>query len=165
MTKLLNKFGLIIEHLKTEVFHFNRSHGLFNLPPLNLSSIKDPILIPKNSWKYLGFIFNKKLSFHQYINFYYNRTISTVKCMKILDNLSYGIIPIQKCLLYRCCIISIALYGFQLQFYNYAPLLYPLKILNKMQRKAAIWILDVFKMFSLEDIKVIVGLVPIKLHL
>ena len=114
MTKLLDKFGLIVEHLKTEVFHFNRSHGLFNLPPLDLSSIEDPILIPKNSWKYLGFIFNKKLSFYQHINFYYNRTISTVNCMKILGNLLYGIIPTQKCLLYRCCIIPIALYGFQL---------------------------------------------------
>ena len=165
MTKLLDKFGLIVKHLKTEVFHFNRSHGLFNLPPLDLSSIEDPILIPKNSWKYLGFIFNKKLSFYQHINFYYNRTISTVKCMKILGNLLYGIIPTQKCLLYRCCIIPIALYGFQLQFYNYTPLSYPLKILNKIQRRAAIWILDVFKMSSLEGIKVIVSLVPIKLHL
>ena len=33
MTKLLDKFGLIVEHLKTEVFHFSRLHGLFN-PPL-----------------------------------------------------------------------------------------------------------------------------------
>jgi len=47
MTKLLNKFGLIVEHSKTEVFHFNRSHGLFFLPPLNLSSIGDPVLVPK----------------------------------------------------------------------------------------------------------------------
>ena len=32
LTKLDN-FGLIIKHLKTEVFHFNRLHGFFN--PLN----------------------------------------------------------------------------------------------------------------------------------
>ena len=32
LTKLGN-FGLIIKHLKTEVFHFNRLHGFFN--PLN----------------------------------------------------------------------------------------------------------------------------------
>jgi len=49
MTKLLNKFGLIVEHSKTEVFHFNRSHGLFTLPPLDLSFIGGPILIPKNT--------------------------------------------------------------------------------------------------------------------
>jgi len=33
MTKLLEKFGLIVEHSKTEVFHFNRLHEPFNPPP------------------------------------------------------------------------------------------------------------------------------------
>ena len=132
ITKLLNKFGLIVKHSKTKVFYFNRSHSLFDLPSLDLLSIGGPILVPKNSWKYLGFIFNKKLSFHQHINYYSNRAISTVKCMKILGNLSHSIIPTQKCLFYRYCILPIALYSFQLWFYNHAPLLYPLKILNKM---------------------------------
>ena len=165
MTKLLNKFGLIVEHLKTEVFHFNRLHGLFSQPPLDLSSIGGPILVPKNTWKYLGFIFGRKLSFHQHINFYCNRAIFTVKCMSILGNSSCGIILTQKRLLYRCCILPIALYSFQLWFYNHAPLSYPLKILNKMQRRAAIWILGAFKMSPLEGIKAIAGLIPIKLHL
>ena len=165
ITKLLDKFGLIVEHLKTEVFHFNRSHGLFALPPLNLSSIGGLILIPKNTWKYLGFIFNRKLSFYQHIDFYCNRTISIVKCMRILGNSSCGIIPTQKCLLYRYCILSIALYSFQLWFYNHTPLSYPLKILNKMQRRAAIWILGAFKMSPLEGIRAIADLIPIKLHL
>jgi len=112
MTKLLDKFGLIVEHSKTEVFHFSRLHSSFNPSPLNLSSIGGSVLTSKNSWKYLGFIFNRKLSFHQHIDFYSNKAMSTVKCMKILGNTSYGIIPTQKCLLYRCCILLIALYGF-----------------------------------------------------
>jgi len=114
MTKLLDKFGLIVEHSKTEVFHFNRSHSFLNLPSLDLSSIGGPVLVPKNSWKYLEFIFNRKLSFHQYINYYSNRVISMVKCMRILDNSLQGIIPTQKHLLYRYCILLIALYSFQL---------------------------------------------------
>ena len=114
ITKLLNKFSLIVEHSKTEVFHFNTSHGLFNPPPLNLSSIGGPVLTPKNLWKYLGFIFDRKLSFHQHINYYSNKAIFMAKYMKLLGNSSHGIIPTQKCLLYRCCILSIALYGFQL---------------------------------------------------
>ena len=32
LTKLLDNFGLIIKYSKTEVFHFNRSHGFFNPP-------------------------------------------------------------------------------------------------------------------------------------
>ena len=93
ITKLLDKFSLIIEHSKTEVFHFIRSHGLFNPSPLDLSSIEGPVLTPKNLWKYLGFIFDRKLSFYQHINYYSNKAISMVKCMKLLGNSSCGIIP------------------------------------------------------------------------
>jgi len=49
LTKLLDKFGLIIEHSKTETFYFNRMHGVFNPPLLNLSPIGGPILHPKDS--------------------------------------------------------------------------------------------------------------------
>jgi len=48
MTKLLDKFGLIIKHSKTEVFHFNRLHGFSNPPPLDLSTIGGSILCPKD---------------------------------------------------------------------------------------------------------------------
>ena len=138
LSRLLNKFGLNIKYSKTEMFHFNRSHGTLNPPPLNLLPLGGPILHPKNSWKYLGFIFDRKLMFHQYIDFYSNKAISTVKCMKLLGNSTRGINPIQKYLLYRCCVLPIALYRFQLWFYNKAPLSYPMKILRKMQRRAAI---------------------------
>ena len=44
LSNLLDSFGLIIEHSKTEIFHFDRSHGPFNPPPLDLSPIGGPIL-------------------------------------------------------------------------------------------------------------------------
>ena len=110
--KLLNKFSLIVEYSKTEVFYFNRSHSFFNSPPLDLSSIEGPVLVPKNSQKYLGFIFDRKLSFYQHIDYYSNKAIFTVKCMKILGNSLCSIILTQKCLLYRYCILFIALYSF-----------------------------------------------------
>ena len=88
-----------------------------------------------------------------------------VKCMKLLGNSSRGISPIQKHLLYQCCVLSIALYSFQLWFYNKALLSYHMKILNKMQRRAVIWILEAFKMSPSEGIKAIAGIIPIKFHL
>jgi len=114
LSKLLNSFGLTVEHFKTEIFHFNRSHSLFNPPSLDLLPIRGPVLCPKDSWKYLGFIFDRKLLFHLHIDHYTNKAISMVKCMKLLGNSSRGINPIQKRLLYRCCALPIALYGFQL---------------------------------------------------
>jgi len=138
MTNLLSKFRLIVEHSKTEVFHFTRSQEFFNSPLLDLSPVGGHILCSKNSWKYLGFIFDRKLSFHQHINFYSNKVMSIVKCMKILGNSNCSLNPHQKHLLYWSCILSIILYGFQLWFYNHAPLLYSLKMLGKIQRKATL---------------------------
>ena len=112
LSKLLDSFGLVTEHSKTEIFHFNRSQGVFNPPPLDLSLLEGPILQPKDSWKYLGFIFDRKLSFHKHIDYYANKAISMVKYMKLLGNSSRGISSLQKQLLYRCCALPIALYGF-----------------------------------------------------
>ena len=165
LSNLLDSFGLVIKHSKTEVFHFSRNHGAFNPPPLDLLLLRGPILWPKNLFKYLGFIFDRKLLFHKHIDHYSNKAISTVKCMKLLGNLSRGINPMQKQLLYRCCTLPIALYGFQLWFYNKAPISYHMKILNKMQRRAVIWILRVFKTSPLEGIEALAGIIPIRFHL
>jgi len=114
LTNLLEKFGLVVKHSKTEVFHFNRSHGVFNPPPLNLSPLGGNILLFSNTWKYLDFIFDRKLTFYQHVDFYMNKAISTVKCMKLLGNSSCSINPLQKWLLYRTCVLLIILYVFQL---------------------------------------------------
>ena len=114
LTNLLKKFGLVVEHSKTEIFHFNRSHDIFNPPPLDLSPLGGNILQPNNTWKYLGFIFDRKLIFHQHVDFYANKLILTVKCMKIISNSNHSINPFQKRLLYKSCVLSITLYSFQL---------------------------------------------------
>jgi len=49
LSKLLDSFGLVIEYAKTEIFHFNRLHGVFNPPPLDLLPIGGPILHPKDT--------------------------------------------------------------------------------------------------------------------
>ena len=138
---------------------------MFNPPSLNLSSISGPILYPKETWKYLGFIFSRKLLFHHHIDFYLNKSISIVKCIKILGNLVWRLNPHQKHFLYRSCVFPIALYRFQLWYYNNAPLTYPLKKLGKIQRRAAIWILEAFKTFSSSRVKAITDLIPINLYL
>ena len=127
-----------------EVFYFSRLHSTFDPPPLNFSILDSLILHPRKTWKYLDFIFDRKLLFHQHIDFYTNKAISMVKCMKILRNSSHGLIPHQKCLLYRSCILLIIFYSFQLWFYNKVLLSYPLNKLRKMQRSAAIWITGIF---------------------
>ena len=46
---LLKKFGLIVEHGKTEVFHFFRLYSILDSPLLDLSPPEGPILKPKNT--------------------------------------------------------------------------------------------------------------------
>ena len=100
-----------------------------------------------------------------HINFYANKIISIVKYMKLLSNSTHGLISHQKHLLYRSYILPIALYGFQLWFYNKVLLLYPIKELNKMQQRAAIQVLGTFHTSPSSGIEAIADLVPIKLYL
>ena len=123
--------------MKTEVFHFSRSHSTFNSPLLDLLSIGSPLLVPKIIWKYLGFIFDRKLRFHNHISYYANKAISMVKYMKFLGNSIRGLNPHQKCLLYRSCALLIALYGFQLWFYSKVPLSYLLKLARQTSKKSS----------------------------
>ena len=165
ISSLLEQFGLIIKHGKTEVFHFTRPQGLFNSLLLDFSYIGDPILCPKDFWKYLGFIFVRKLLFHQYIKYYTNKALSTVKYIKMLRNSVHRLLPYQKCLLYRTFVLSITFYSFLLQHYNKVLLFYPLNKLNKIQRQAILWILDVFYTSPTIEIEAITSLIPIHLHL
>ena len=103
LSNLLKKFGLVVKHSKTEIFHFNRSHSTFDPPLLDLSPLGGNILCLNDTWKYLGFIFDRKLIFHQHVDFYVNKSISTIKYMKIIGNSNHGINPFQKHLLYRLC--------------------------------------------------------------
>ena len=85
--------------------------------------------------------------------------------MKILGNSTRDLNSQQKHLLYRSCTLLIALYGFQLWFYFKAPLSYPLKLLGKLQRWAALWIVGAFRTALLFGIEAITSLIPIHLHL
>jgi len=114
MFLLLKQFGLVIKHGKIKVLHFSRTHRAFNSPLLDLTILEGLILYLKETWKYLGFIFNRKLTFHQHINFYASKTILTIKYMKMLRNSSKRLISTQKQLLYRVCVLPIVLYGFLL---------------------------------------------------
>ena len=59
---LMVSFGLVMEHDKSEIFHFSRAHNDSN-PELDLSAIGAPTLKPKTYWRYLGFYFDRRLSF------------------------------------------------------------------------------------------------------
>jgi len=107
---LFNQFKLMIEHNKLEVFHFLRSTRKIEPSPLDLRSPDSVILKSKDTWCYLDFFFNKKLSFQYYTYYYTNKALSTIKDIKILGNSIRELLPVCKCLLYRTYVLSIILY-------------------------------------------------------
>jgi len=164
ISKIFSDAGLVMEHSKSEVFHFTRAYNPPD-PSIDLTLVGGPILHPKPIWRYLGFFFDRKLNFHHYVHHYATKSLSTLSAMKMLGNLSRGLLPTQKCLLYRTCIIPIALYGFQLWFFKGAPTIKNITELKKMQHRTALWIMGAFHTSPLEGVEAIAGLIPINLHL
>jgi len=164
VTDLMVMFGLVMEHDKSEIFHFSRIYNNLNLE-LDLSAIGAPTLKPKTYWRYLGFYFNRCLSFKEHVQYYSTKALSMVKAMGMLGNSSRGLLPLQKCLLYRSCVVPIATYGFRLWFFTGAPTKAQVLLLAAMQRKAALWILGAFCTSPTGGIEALVGLIPIHLHL
>jgi hypothetical protein len=73
--------GLVLEHDKSEGFHFSRSR-VFNPPPIDLGYAPftgDTPLVPKTTWRYLGFFFDCKLTFREHARFYTTRAFTTVR--------------------------------------------------------------------------------------
>ncbi|PPQ90824.1 hypothetical protein CVT25_012158 [Psilocybe cyanescens] len=67
--ELFKKFGLTLEHDKSEVFHFDWSHSKDN-PPVDLGYTPytgTTPLKPKLYWRYLGFYFDRKLTFTEHV--------------------------------------------------------------------------------------------------
>jgi len=87
-------------------------------PSIDLTIVEGSIITPKPIWRYLGFFFDQKLNFYYYTHFYTTKCLSTLSAMKMLGNFSWGLLPIQKRLLYRTCILPIVLYGFNLWFFK-----------------------------------------------
>jgi len=143
ISKILIDAGLIMEHSKTELFHFTRARHPPN-PSINLSSVGGSVISPKPIWRHLGFYFDRKLNFNYHTHFYATKCLSTLSAMKMLGNSSRGLLPIQKRLLYRTCILPIALYGFQLWFFKGTPIVKNITELKKMQQRAALWITGAF---------------------
>ena len=130
-----------------------------------MSPYRGPVISPKSIWWYLGFFFDHKLNFHYHMYFYTIKCFFTLSTMKMLGNFSQDLLPIQKWLLYRICVLPIALYEFQLWFFKGTPIIRNISKLKKMQWRAALWITGAFWTLPSKGIEAITGLIPITLHL
>ena len=87
-----------LEHDKSEVFHFSRKNGDAN-PPVDLGYALftgDTPLRPNAYWRYLGFFFDRSLTFQEHLRRYSTKALTTVKAMVSLGNSVRGLSPKNK---------------------------------------------------------------------
>jgi hypothetical protein len=165
--RALTALGLVLEHDKSEGFHFSRSRG-FSAPPIDLGYAPftgDTPLIPKTTWRYLGFFFDCKLTFREHARFYTTRAFTTVRSMGMLGNSVRGLLPSQKRLLYRTCVIPVMTYGFRLWFFKGARVKGIVKAMSQVQATAVWWITGTFRTTPGGGAESLGGLLPMHILL
>ena len=158
--------GLILEHSKSEAFHFSKRRDGEN-PPIDLGFAPftgDTPLVPKEIWRYLGFFFDRKLSFREHCRRYANKALTSVRAMYSLGNGARGLRPEDRRLLYRTCVLPIATYGSRLWYFEGSPIKGPLKDLQRMQHQACIWIAGAFRTSPTGGLEALAGVRPIPPH-
>jgi len=165
--QLTAALGLVLEHEKSEAFHFSRKHEDLN-PPVDLGYAPhtgNTPLVPNKVWRYLGIFFDRKLLFKEHSKRYACKALSATRAMLFLGNSARGLKPKHKRLLYRSCIMPIALYGIRLWYYDGARIKGTMKELTKIQRQAGIWILGAFKSTPTGAVESLADLIPIHLQI
>jgi len=105
------------------------------------------------------------LLFHEHVCFYSTKALSSVKAMKMLGSSTQGLPPKKKHLLYCPCVLPIAIYGYQLWFFDGAQCKKAISLLKTMQYKAAIWTTGALSTSPTGGVESLAGLIPVHLHL
>ncbi|CAA7267343.1 unnamed protein product [Cyclocybe aegerita] len=160
-------FVLVLEQDKTELFHFSCRRDTYN-PSLHLGYAPHTgttPLKPKTYWRYLGFYFDRGLTFHEHVRYYTTKAFTTVQAMRMLGNSTRGLSPKQSRLLYRSCVVPIATYGYRLWYFDGARNKGAMNQLKRMQRKAALWITGAFRTSPTGGLEAPADLIPVHLML
>ncbi|CAA7270015.1 unnamed protein product [Cyclocybe aegerita] len=142
--------SMIIMWACTELFHFSCRRDAYN-PSLDLGYAPHTSatpLKPKTYWRYLGFYFDRRLTFHEHVRYYATKAFTTVQAMRMLGNSTRGLSPKRRRLLYRSA-------------HNRGAM----NQLKWMQRKAALWIMGAFRTSPTGSLEALAGLIPVHLML
>ncbi|EKM74013.1 hypothetical protein AGABI1DRAFT_48743, partial [Agaricus bisporus var. burnettii JB137-S8] len=153
-----------MEHTKTELFNFASKGKSCEDPDIDLGFAPHTgatPLKPKKVWRYLGIFYDRTLKFHDHVKYYATKSISTVKCMRILGNSARGLSPTHKRTLYIACVQPVATYGFRCWYRPGLPgFRKNILMLNKTHRLGALWITGAFKTSPTGGVLAVAGLMP-----
>jgi hypothetical protein len=112
MHEIFTAAGLVMEHDNNKLFHFTRARTGWDRP-INLGFapfMDETPLKPNRFWHYLGFFFDRKLTFQEHVQYYTTKSYTTVVVMRMLGNSAWGLSPKNKWILYHACVLPIATY-------------------------------------------------------
>ncbi|ETW75603.1 hypothetical protein HETIRDRAFT_246936, partial [Heterobasidion irregulare TC 32-1] len=141
---------------KTELMHFPRRGNTSQLPTITLAG---RTIEPSTTWRYLGFIFDPRLSFKEHVRFYATRALSTVKCALRLGNSLRGLSPLQRRTLYKSCVVPLLTYGCRVWWRKHG-VKGLMNILSKAQHEGVRWILSAFRTSPIGGMEVLSGIPP-----
>ncbi|GBN23770.1 hypothetical protein AVEN_104382-1 [Araneus ventricosus] len=98
MTDWASKNGFIFSPQKTVCMHFCRRRGLHPDPEFQLNGSPIPIV---QGTKFLGIVFDTKLTFRSHIKHLKTKCIRTLNIMKVLSNTSWGAGKVSLMRIYR----------------------------------------------------------------
>ncbi|TFY70206.1 hypothetical protein EVG20_g2792 [Dentipellis fragilis] len=165
---LFRAAGFLLEDDKLELMHFPLPRTETTFPPFRWQPIPGGptrIYLPNTIWRYLGFYFDRFLTFRHHIKYYATRALSTVRSYPLLGNANRGLSPLHKRQLYISCVLPLLTYGMRLWFNPHKAQTTLLKPFRTAQAAAAKWILGTFRTSPHGGMDVLAGLLPIRLHL
>ena len=173
LVKNLAKLGLKIEPEKTEAHHFiaydtrNLTKGLMRnvkLPEvvIDIEGGRTLTIVPKKTWRYLGFFLDPFLSFDEHVKKYSNKAIGAMRAMTMLGNSCGGMSPSMKALVYKSCCLPILTYGLPLWYrIDGKGVLRKTILMKKCQSMAVRWITGGFRTTPIGAMEILSGIPPL----
>ena len=132
----LERIGMRIDPDKSDLMHFSWKRGNSSSPSLTAQLYNQSVTItPPKSIQWLGFYFDRKLTFREHVNILTKRADNVANGLRCLGNTIHGISPANLRLLFKTCVIPVMTYGCPLWFRSDSPRKGHMKKLQVVQNK------------------------------
>ena len=159
---LFTSIGMKIDPDKCDLMHFSNQRGDNSSPSLT-SSVNglDVTITPPKFIRWLGFYFNRKLTFNDHTKIMCARASNVVSGLSCLGNTIVGMTPQHLRLLFKMCVVPVMTYGCQLWYRPATPHITLMKRLQIVQNKGLRRIAGAFYTTPVESLSLLTFQPPI----
>ena len=119
----------------------------------------------KDRWRYLGFFFDPSLSFSSHIDYYVNKSLSSISALRMIGNAVRGITVPRRVQVFKACIWPILSYGLPLWYQlNGKGVKAKLSRLERAQRQGLLWMSGGFRTTPTASLEFLLGIPPVRVY-